>query len=35
MELRLEAGVTGGVSDVCEAAETSVGAKGNFALKKI
>jgi hypothetical protein len=35
MELRLEAGVPGGASDICEAEETSVDARSCFALKKM
>jgi hypothetical protein len=35
MELRLEAGVPGGASDISEAEETSVSARGSFALKKM
>jgi len=35
MEVRLEARVPGGVSDVCKAAETSVEAKRSIALKTV
>jgi hypothetical protein len=35
MELRLEAGDPGGVSDICEAAETSGEVNGSFAVTKI
>jgi hypothetical protein len=34
MEIRLEAGEPGGVSDVCAVPEPSAGAKGNFAPAK-